>query len=131
MPSAASRARERRRSRPAATPRAFNANSGLQKCPYAGSTSTSTEQPCSRRRSASQSAARASPSEADGRGMAASVVTTTSSSSANGVDDLIRERRVLLQVLHALGLERLDDLGVVVAAPLRLVQLLRAQHGRL
>src|SRR3954447_1782780 len=119
----------RRVSTPAATPRTFSANSGFQKSPYAGSTSTCTSQPCERIRSAIQSAARASPSDADGRSMAASVSTTSRSSSANCVDDLIRERRVLLQVLHALGLQRLDDLGVVVAPPGRLVQLLRPQHG--
>src|SRR3954447_911894 len=133
MPAAASRARTRltprRRTSPAVTPSTFNANSGFQKSPYAGSTSTETSQPWERRRCAIHSAARASPADADGRSMAASV-STTSRSSADSVDDLVGQRRVLLQVLDALGLERLDDLGVVVAATGGLVQLLRPQHGR-
>src|SRR3954453_11908072 len=133
MPAAASRPRRRRaprrRTNPAATPSRFSANSGFQKSPYAGSTSTWTSQPCERRRSAIHSAARASPADADGRSIAASV-STTSRSSADSVDDLVGQRRVLLQVLDALGLESLDDLGVVVAATGGLVQLLRTQHGR-
>src|SRR3954454_24589580 len=127
--SAPSFLRRRSESAPAATPSRFSANSGFQKSPYAGSTSTETSQPCERRRSAIHSAARASPADADGRSIAASV-STTSRSSADSVDDLVGQRRVLLQVLDALGLERLDDLGVVVAATGGLVQLLRPQHGR-
>src|SRR3954447_23592872 len=118
----------RRVSTPAATPRTFSANSGFQKSPYAGSTSTCTSQPCARSRSAIQCAARASPSDADGRSMAASV-STTSRSSADRVDNLVGQRRILLQVLDALRLQGLDDLGVVVRAALRLVELLRPQHG--
>src|SRR4051794_22872486 len=108
------RRRPRRIDAPATTPSAFSANRGRQKWPYAVSSSTCTSQPCERRRSAIQRAARASPSETDGRSTAARV-STTSRSSADSVDDLVGQRRVLLQVLDALALQRLDDLGVVVA----------------
>src|SRR3954470_9008882 len=127
--SAPSFRRRRSESAPAATPSRFSANSGFQKSPYAGSTSTCASQPCERSRSAIQRAACASPSDADGRSMDASV-STTSRSSADRVDNLVGERRVLLQVLDTLGLERLHDLRVVVRAALRLVELLGTQEGR-
>src|SRR3954468_4883450 len=83
-------------------------------------------------RSAIQCAARASPSETDGRSTAASVsMTSRRSALSDSVDDLVGQRRVLLQVLDALALERLDDLVVIVEPALRLVQLPRPQHGRI
>src|SRR5437763_16877343 len=52
-------------------------------------------------------------------------------SLANCGDDLLRQRRVLLQVVGALRLAALDDLLVLVRAALRLVELERTQHGRI